>query len=310
MQINFVLTCFGPSLSPEIRDQITAFLENHKIITLNTKTLSETQPACIEIRLRMEDSVDPETLTKKLLELSTPFGVDIALQTDNAIRRDKKLIVMDMDSTLIQVEVIDELAKEAGIGEAVASITHQTMNGELDFNQSLRKRVGLLKGLPVSVLKRVYDRLPFTLGAENLISILKQCGYKTGVLSGGFDYFTSRVQSVLQLDYAHSNRLEIEDGILTGGITGEIVNGDKKAALMEEIAHREGFSLDQVIAIGDGANDLPMIRKAGLGIAFNAKPAVRAAARYSITQKSLITVLYLLGFSKEEINAFSEKQPG
>lgn len=305
MHANFVITCLGPALPPEVLSRVTACLADEYIPALETRTLSQGNPECIEIKITLKSAVHPEDLTKKLLQLITPFGVDIVLQQDTPARRDKKLIVMDMDSTLIQVEVIDELAKEAGIGEAVASITQRAMNGELNFNESLRERVGLLKGLPVSVLKTVYDRIPFTLGAEDLLSILQKCGYKTGVLSGGFDYFTSRVQTVLHLDYAYSNRLEIENGFLTGRVVGEIVNGDKKAALLEEIATREGISLDQVIAIGDGANDLPMIGKAGLGIAFNAKPAVRAAARCSLTQKSLLTVLYLLGFSKKEIDAFS-----
>lgn len=305
MPLKYIITCLSPSIPARLRDNINAHLAHKKIDIGEIKTLAEGAFACIEIPITTDSSIDPVTLTRELLKIASPLGVDIIIQIDTPTRRNKRLIVLDMDSTLIQVEVIDELAKESGIGDAVAGITHRTMNGELNFNASLIERVGLLKGLSVEVLETVYKRLPLTLGAEALLTILRKLGYKTGVLSGGFDYFTSRIKSMLKLDYAYSNRLAIESGRLTGHVLGEIVNGDKKAAFMEKIAKEEGISLDQIIAIGDGANDLPMINRAGLGIAFNAKPAVRAAANYSITQKSLLTVLYLLGFSDKEIKTLS-----
>jgi len=295
-----IITCLGPSIPAKLRDRITSHLNHEKIEVGAIKRLAEEKLTCIEIGIHANPSIDAARLTRQLLEIAHP-GIDIIIQADTPFRRDKRLIVMDMDSTLIQVEVIDELAKEAGIGAAVAAITRRAMNGELNFNESLQERVGLLKDLPVTALKTVYDRIPFTPGAEALLSILQKLGYKTGVLSGGFDYFTSRVKTTLNLDYAYSNRLAIEADHLTGKVIGNIVNGDKKKAFMEKIAAEEGIPLDQVIAIGDGANDLPMINRAGLGIAFNAKPAVRAAANYSITQESLLCVLYLLGFSEKEI---------
>ncbi|MFQ5588134.1 MAG: phosphoserine phosphatase SerB, partial [Nitrospiria bacterium] len=308
MRTDFVLTCLGPSLTPEVTHGITSCLADACIAEGERKTLSESDPECIEIKTSLESGIDPDELIQKLRQQATPFGADVVLQRDSSDRRDKKLLVMDMDSTLIQVEVIDELAKEAGIGDAVASITRRAMNGELNFNESLRERVGLLKGLPVSVLNTVYKRLPLTAGAQGLLSFLQKRGCKTGVLSGGFDYFTTRIKTALRMDYAHSNRLEVKDGVLTGKVVGEIVNGDKKVALLKEIADRESIPLNQTIAIGDGANDLPMIQRAGLGIAFNAKPAVRAAAPCSITQNSLLTVLYLLGFSRKDIDAFLQAQ--
>ncbi len=301
------MTCLGPDISATLRERITSHLQQKKITLGTFKTLAKKNLSCIEIPIEHHPDINTSRLTKELLEIVKPFSLDIFIQADTPARRDKRLIVLDMDSTLIQVEVIDELAKALGIGEAVAAITHRAMNGELNFNESLIERVGLLKGLSVEVLESVYQGLPFTLGAEPLLAILQKRGYKTGVLSGGFDYFTSRIKSVLKLNYAYSNRLGMESGRLTGEVIGDIVNGDKKATFMEKIAKEENIPLEQVIAIGDGANDLPMINKAGLGIAFNAKPAVRAAARYSITQKSLLTVLYLLGFSEEEITALSDE---
>jgi len=301
----YIITCLGPDIPEKLLERITSHLKQKKIALGTIKTLAEKSLSCIEIPTEHHSDIDTRLLTQELLEISNPFSVDVFIQADTPTRRDKRLIVLDMDSTLIQVEVIDELAKAVGIGDAVAKITHRAMNGELNFNESLIERVGLLKGLPVEVLESVYQGLPFTLGAKPLLAILKKRGYRTGVISGGFDYFTSKIKSVLKLDYAYSNRLAVASGQLTGHVIGEIVNGDKKAAFMEKVAKEEGIPLEQVIAIGDGANDLPMINKAGLGIAFNAKPAVRAAARHSITQKSLLTVLYLLGFSEEEIDPLS-----
>ena len=305
MASKHVITCLGTNLPLSLRESLNRHLTHQQINIEAIKTLAEAPLACIEILVTSKPALNPTTLTRDLLHIASPFGVDIVIQGDTPARRKKRLIVMDMDSTLIPVEVIDELAKEVGIGESVAAITRRAMNGELNFNESLIERVGLLKGLSTDVLETVYKRISFTPGAESLLAVLQKLGYKTGVLSGGFDYFTSRIQSVLKLDYAYSNRLAVESGRLTGKVIGEIVNGDKKAAFMEKAAKKEGIPLDQVIAIGDGANDLPMINRAGLGIAFNAKPAVRAAAPYSITQKSLLCVLYLLGFSDKDINALA-----
>jgi phosphoserine phosphatase len=242
-------------------------------------------------------------MTRKLLSISSDFGVDIAVQKEDIFRRSKRLVVMDMDSTLIQVEVIDELAKSAGHGEEVSGITSKAMNGELSFNESLNKRVELLRGLDENILDEIYHNIPFTPGAKKLVKILKKLGYKTAVISGGFTFFTDRLKNELGLDYAFANKLEIKDGKLTGKVLGEIINGEAKAKILEDIANKEDISLDQVVAIGDGANDLLMLDKAGLGIAFNAHKTVREKADYNISQENLDSIIYLLGISEKEKNA-------
>jgi len=305
---NYVVTCLGSAVTLRVIARLAALLSEERVNIQKITSLARKQLECIEMTLSATKPIDPRVLTKKLLHLNAEFGVDIAVQEENLFRRAKRLIVMDMDSTLVQIEGIDELAKEAGVGEKVVAITHRAMNGEISFPEALRERVRLLKGLPVSVLQKVYKRMPFTPGAKELVSTLKKLGYRTAVLSGGFDYFSSRVKESLGLDYAYSNSLEIKEGVLTGEIVGEIVDGKKKAALMEEIAGKEGIALDQVIAIGDGANDLPMITRAGLGIAFNAKPRVRAEAHYSITQKNLDSILYLLGITEKDLTTMQRKK--
>ena len=201
-----------------------------------------------------------------------------------------------MDSTLIEVEVIDELAKAAGVGEQVAEVTERAMRGELDFNESFASRLATLKGLDESVLSAIAEALPITEGAQRLISTLKKMGYKTAILSGGFTYFAEHLQQKLGIDYVHANELAIEDGKVIGEVRGEIVNGERKAQLLQELASREAISLDQVIAVGDGANDIPMLSLAGLGVAFRAKPVVRAQAQYAITTLGLDGLLYLIGY--------------
>ncbi len=300
---NYIVTCLGPKISLPVIGKLTAILSKEKINIQKISTIARKQLECIEMSVSAHKEINSRSMRKKLLHLNTEFGIDIAVQDESAYRRPKRLIVMDMDSTLIQVEVIDELAKEVGAGKRVAEITHRAMNGEISFQKSLRERVRLLRGLPEKVLDKVYRRMPYTVGAKALISFLKRSGYRTAVISGGFDYFTSRVKASLQLDYAYSNQLEIKEGLLTGKVLGEIVDGKKKALLMEEISKKEGITLDQVIAIGDGSNDLPMITRAGLGIAFNAKPRVREAAHFSITQKRLDSILYLLGITDQDLRA-------
>jgi phosphoserine phosphatase len=297
----YVITCLGDEVNAKVIAKLSALLYEEGINIEKIGKLTEEKLNCIEMIINAEKTINPREMTKKLLHLNVEFGVDISVQKETLFRRAKRLIVMDMDSTLVQMEGIDELAKEAGVGAKVAHITERAMNGELNFKEALRERVRLLKGLPEKTLQKVYDRIPFTPGAKELIRILQKMGYKTAVLSGGFNYFTDRLKKELNLDYAYSNQLEIINGKLTGEVLGEIVDGLKKSDLMEEIAMKEGISLDQSIAIGDGANDLMMIGKAGLGIAFNAKPKVREAAQHSITQKNLDSILYLLGISDKDI---------
>jgi phosphoserine phosphatase len=211
------------------------------------------------------------------------------------------MIVFDRDSTLIAQEVIDELAREAGVAKKVSAITRRAMNGEMDFSESLMARVKCLKGLPESAMARVYKRLRLTPGAERLLTVLRHLGFKTAVVSGGFTYFTDHLKDRLWLDYAFANQLEIRDGRLTGHVVGEIIDAHRKAFILQTLAQGEGISLDQVIAIGDGANDLPMLSRAGLGIAFHAKEVVRRKADYAIHQAGLDAVLYLLGISEKEL---------
>jgi len=235
-------------------------------------------------------------------ELASELDVDIAFQEDNMFRRTRRLVCFDMDSTLIEAEVIDELAKAAGVGEQVAAITEAAMRGEIDFNESFKQRMSLLKGLDESVLAGIAESLPVTEGAERLISTLSKLGYKTAILSGGFNYFGRYLQGKLGIDYVYANDLEIVDGKVTGEVNGEIVNGARKAALLTELAEQEGISLKQVVAVGDGANDLPMLSIAGLGIAFRAKPLVRAEAKQAISTLGLDAILYLMGFRDREID--------
>ena len=251
--------------------------------------------ACVELSVRGAPK-DLQALRTRLLQITDTLGLDIAFQEDNVFYRHRRLVVFDMDSTLIQAEVIDELAKEAGVGEAVAGVTESAMRGEIDFDESLKQRVAKLKGLDVSVLGKVAERLKLTEGAETLLQTLKKLGFKTAILSGGFTYFGQYLKQRLGIDYVHANELEIVDGKLTGKVIGPIVNGQRKADLLKSIAQVENIQPEQIIAVGDGANDLPMLSVAGLGIAFRAKPLVRQTAKQAISTLGLDSILYLLGF--------------
>jgi phosphoserine phosphatase len=229
------------------------------------------------------------------------LNCDIAIQVDDVYRRNRRMIAFDMDSTLVQGEAIDELARARGVLDDVAKITARAMNGELDFDQSLRQRLALLSGLDASVLPQIAERLPLTEGAERLIRTVKALGYKTAILSGGFTYFGEHLGKLLGIDYVHANELEITHGKLTGRVIGPIVNGKRKADLMKEIAAQEQIRLEQVIAVGDGANDLPMINAAGLGIAFHAKPKVKESAEQQISTTGLDGILYLIGVRDRDV---------
>jgi phosphoserine phosphatase len=256
--------------------------------------------SCIELSLRgmLEDASD---LRGQLLELAQALDVDIAFQVDDIYRRNRRLIAFDMDSTLIQTEVIDELALAAGVGEEVARITEAAMNGELDFQQSLEQRVSLLEGLDAGALEEIAERLPLTPGAERLVGTLRNLGYRTAILSGGFSFFGERLKERLGIDFVFANQLEVESGKLTGRLVGDIVDGQRKADLLRSLARQEGIRLEQTIAVGDGANDLPMLDAAGLGIAFHAKPKVKASAEQVISNLGLDGILYLVGMSDREV---------
>ncbi|MGH8350098.1 MAG: phosphoserine phosphatase SerB [Pseudomonas sp.] len=250
---------------------------------------------CIEFSVRGE-AADPQALRAEFLSVAQELNVDIAFQEDSLFRRNRRLAVFDMDSTLIEAEVIDELAKAAGVGDKVSEITERAMAGELDFRASFKERLALLKGLDVNVLDSIGASLRLTEGAETLFAELKRLGYKTAILSGGFTYFAKQLQAKLGIDYVFANELEVVDSKVTGVAVEPIVDAQRKADLLKELAHKEGLRLEQTIAVGDGANDLPMLAIAGLGVAFRAKPLVKQSAKQAISTLGLDGVLYLLGF--------------
>ena len=251
--------------------------------------------SCVELSVR-GTLKDKNNLSAQFMNFTTELGIDISFQKDDMYRRSRRLICFDMDSTLIKTEVIDELADRVGVGQQVRAITESAMRGEIDFSESFRQRIALLKGLDESVLEDIALHLPIMEGAERLISILKKIGFKIAILSGGFTYFGNRLKKLFDVDYVYANELEIEDGKLTGNYIGEIVDGRRKAELLKLLAQVEKIDLEQVIAVGDGANDLPMLNIAGLGIAFHAKPTVIANAQQSLSTIGLDGVLYFLGF--------------
>lgn len=306
-----IITLLGRKLSAAQISRVAAVCAanqlNIDVITRLTGRPSLVNPAhapkaCVQMTASGR-LADEAAMRGQFLQISMEIGVDISFHVDDIYRRNRRLVVFDMDSTLIQAEVIDELAKEAGVGEAVAAITAAAMRGELDFRQSLTRRVALLAGLPEETLATVAARVRLTDGAELVTSTLKRLGYKIGIISGGFDYFGRRLQDQLGFDYMHANRLEIVDGRLTGRVVGEIIDGPRKAALLREIAAAEGLRLEQTIAVGDGANDLPMLSVAGLGVAFHAKPVVRQQASGAISDMGLDGLLYLIGIRERELKA-------
>lgn len=257
--------------------------------------------ASIEISLR-GNPLDREELQRRFMEVANNYQVDISFQQDSMFRRMRRLICFDMDSTLIKTEVIDELARRAGVFDEVAAITERAMRGEIDFNESFIERVSLLKGLDVSVMRDIAENLPLMDGMERTMKILKKVGFKIAILSGGFTYFGKYLQDRFGIDYVYANELEIVDGKLTGRHYGDIIDGKRKAELLKLIAQVEKVDIRQTVAVGDGANDLPMISAAGLGIAFHAKPKVKESAKQSITTMGLDGILYFLGYKDSHLD--------
>ncbi|TCB76649.1 phosphoserine phosphatase SerB [Acinetobacter sp. ANC 4173] len=307
----YIVTALAPELTAEHLQAVTNIVSNQgfnieTVIRLSGRPQLKNQSegpkrSCVQFGLSGQ-MLDATAMRAACLRLSSELSIDIAVQEDNAYRRNSRLVCFDMDSTLIEQEVIDELAIEAGVGEQVAEITERAMQGELDFQQSFRARVALLKGLDASVLPKIAERLTITEGAERLITTLKSLGYRTAILSGGFQYFAEYLQAKLGIDEVHANVLDVQDGYVTGEVKEHIVDGARKAFLLRELADNMGISPEQTIAVGDGANDLPMLSLAGLGVAFRAKPLVRQNANQAISSVGLDGVLYLLGVHDKDLN--------
>ncbi|MDW5288645.1 phosphoserine phosphatase SerB [Formosa sp. PL04] len=306
----YIITLLGEKLSAKQISEVTKVISEKNLnidaikrLTGRLSLVKDEEYPRASIQLSIRGHIENKSeFTERFMQISRDLNVDIAFQEDNIYRRNRRLVCFDMDSTLIQTEVIDELAELAGVGAEVKAITESAMQGEIDFNESFEKRMKLLKGLSEDVLQQVAVNLPITKGARRLIDTLKKYGFKTAILSGGFTYFGHYLQKELGIDYVYANQLEIKDGLLTGGYLGEIVDGNKKAEYLKDIAKREGIDISQTIAIGDGANDLPMLNLAGLGIAFHAKPKVKDNAQSSISSIGLDGVLYLLGYHDRYID--------
>jgi phosphoserine phosphatase len=302
----YVVTVLAPALSAAdlaaVSGVIAASGLNIDAIERLSSRASLSTPAgraCVQFRVSGKNA-DAAKMRADFLTLAQETGIDVAIQEEAQYGRSRRLIAFDMDSTLIQAEIIDELAKMMGVGEEVSRVTEAAMRGELDFKQSFTRRLSLLRGLPQSRVLELLDRVPLSDGAERLISTLKSQGYKTAILSGGFTFFGRHLQSRLGFDYLHANELEIVDGLVTGNVVPPIMDGRRKADMLQQIASKEGISLDQTIAVGDGANDLPMLNLAGMGIAYRAKPLVRRSAQHAISTLGLDAILYLLGIRDRE----------
>lgn len=309
----YIITILGRKITARQISSVAAIISEQGLnidsITRLTGRMplnEEEQPAakgCIEFSVR-GNPLDKVEMQREFMHLSSKLNFDISLQEDTMFRRSRRLICFDMDSTLIRTEVIDELADRAGVGKEVRKITESAMRGEIDFKESFKRRVELLKGLDESVMKEIAENLPITEGVERMMKVLKRSGFKTAILSGGFTYFGNYLKQKYGFDYVYANELEIDsDGKLTGRYVGDIVDGNRKKELLRLLCQVENIDIAQTIAVGDGANDLPMLSEAGLGIAFHAKPKVKAEAGQSISTIGIDGVLYFLGFKDSYISA-------
>ena len=309
----FIITILGRSISANHLSQVSAIIAEHGLNVDRIERLSgrlslavhtSTSNACVELRTS-GNAISEASMRAAFLATAHDLQIDIAFQRESIFRRNRRLFAFDMDSTLIQGEVIDELAKLAGVADKVVSITESAMRGEIEFQESFRQRVALLRGLPEQRVHELLGAIPLVEGAEQLIDTLKMLGYKTAILSGGFTFFARHLQERLGIDYIFANELDIVNGEVSGLVTTEIVDGARKAELLRQIARRENISLDQVVAVGDGANDLPMLGIAGMGIAFRAKPIVRQTAGHAVSFLGLDSLLYLIGVRERDLNSTS-----
>jgi phosphoserine phosphatase len=294
----FILTFFGDTRALA---EVAHTLADAGVNIEKIANLARWNAGCIELTVNVRHVESLSRLKERLMEVSHSLGIDLAFQKLEAYRKGKRLILFDMDQTLIDMEVIDELARAAGVHEQVARVTEKAMRGDLDFEDSLRQRVALLKGLPVSELERIRDSMRISEGADRLIATLKRLGYRTGVVSGGFRFFADHLASLLGLDFAYANQLEVKDGTLTGHLEGDVIDGAAKARIVHRVASDMGILLDQTVAIGDGANDSLMLGQAGLGIAYNAKEALAQVASAKLGRTRLINILRILGVTEEDI---------
>jgi phosphoserine phosphatase len=292
----YILSCVAPDgVTAAFMADVAETLARHGINIQRIDNMSQGDFKSLDIAAHAQKPVDQQHIKMEMMHISNVHRIDVAFMRDTPFRHNKRLIVFDMDSTLIQAEVIDEMAEVFGVGEKVKDITHRAMNGELNFDQALKERVGMLKGMKREKLKEIYERIPLNPGVEQFIRTVKKLGYRTAIVSGGFKYFAENFRVRLGMDYAFANELEWDGDALTGRVTGQVVNAQQKAFILELLAQQESIHMEQVVAIGDGANDLPMLAKAGLGIAYHAKEKVRQEARHQMSHGPMTSILYFLG---------------
>ena len=297
----YVATVLGEKIDSKTLMEFTQTVAEMDINILRIEQLDSGDYHVLEFVIGMKDDLPSSDLMSRLIGFKENRGVDIAIQEDTMFRRNKRLIVMDADMTFLQCEVIDEMGKLAGVESEMKAITQKAMDGQMDFEEALRTRVALLKGLPINDLEKLRENIPLTSGAKTLVKILKHLGYKVAIVSGGFQFFIDHLKNQYDLDYGFSNELGIENGKLTGEVKGEIIDAKSKEKKLILLSKKEGLSLKQIVAVGDGANDIYMLAKAGLGIAFNAKPIVQQHVSASINISNLELILYFLGINGKEL---------
>ncbi len=302
----YVLTYFGGT---KALAELSAILGEESVNIETIANLTHHGPKCVEMVLNVHHTRSLSRLKERVLAKSHELDIDLALQKMEAYRKNKRLVFFDMDSTLVDVEVIDQMAERAGVGREVARITAKAMRGDFDFEEALRQRVALLKGLRVEELTQIREDLRLSEGVEEVVATLKRLGYKLGVVTGGFDFFSDHLKERLGLDFAFANRLEIKNEALTGRVTGPIVDAAQKARLVNQISNQEGILLDQTVVVGDGANDALMLGQAGLGIAYNAKKGLDRVAAGSLGRARLMNILYLLGITEPDMAEALGRRP-